>query len=798
MPARMKKAPEADANRGLSDAEAGERLRKYGFNEVEEKKENPLFLFLSKFWGLGAWMLEAIMLLSWYLGRQSDLYTVSALLVLNAIISFAEERNASNAVEALKKRLQVNARVLRSGAWRLIPARELVPGDAVRIRIGDFVPADVQITRGEVSADESALTGESLGVEKNEGVALYAGSVITRGECLGTVTLTGASTFFGKTAQLVQSARPKLHSEEIIGRVVRLLFVIVLALLALTFAFSLFRGGNPLDILPLMLVLLLGAIPVALPAMFTVSMAVGSMELSKKGVLVTRLSAPEDAAGMDVLCVDKTGTMTENRLAVAEVFALQGASREEVLLFGALASQEANRDPIDMAFIRAAPKGLAKGFVQKSFSPFDPKTRRTEAEIAQGRRTFTVMKGSVGSICDACGIDAGMRAELEARVGAFAAKGYRTLAVSREKGGRQALAGLVALNDPPRKDSNSFINQLKSLGISVKMLTGDALPIAREIATAIGLDGGSTRLSEARASGSLSEAAEKNSVIAEIYPGDKYEIVKGLQSQGHVVGMTGDGVNDAPALRQAEVGIAVSSATDVAKGSASAVLTQEGLVNILGLVEVGRSIFRRINTWVLNKISRTVLKTGFVVLAFMATGQYAISSSAMLLVIFMTDFVKLSLSTDNVKWSRAPEKWDVDRLAAIGALLGIAMVAEALGLLYIGSVSFGMLADPQSLNTFSFELLLFFAIFSVLSVREKGRFWDSRPSATMSAALGLDLLAGAAIGTFGLLGMKPLPIGQILFVAVYALVFSLGVNDSLKIAIQRALEKETRKAREGN
>ncbi len=763
-------------------------MKQYGYNEVLEKKTHPAIRFVKKFWGLTAWMLELIIILSWVLHKYSDLYVVTALLFVNSILSFLQEMRASGVIETLRKKLHVNARVLRDGMWKVLPARELVPGDVVRVRSGDFVPADVKIITGELGVDQSALTGESMEVEKKLDDTLYSGSIVRRGEANGIVTLTGAQTYFGRTTELVQIARPKLHVEEVISKVVKWLFVIVGALLAVAFVFALFKGMPLLDMLPLMLVLLLGAVPVALPVMFTVSMAVASMQLAKKGVLVTRLSASEDAANMDVLCADKTGTITMNKLSIVNVAPLNGFDEREVILYGALASQEANQDPIDLAFIAAAKQKqlLDPSFVQRSFSPFDAKTRRTEATLEKDGREFRVMKGAVSTIAQVCQLDQGEGEGLAIRTDELAQKGHRVLAVARADDHNQfRLAGLATLSDTPRPDSKKLIQELGELGVSVKMLTGDALPIAREVAKGVGLGENVSKASDLEQlakenATTAAEMAEESDGFAEIYPEDKFIVVKSLQAKGHVVGMTGDGVNDAPALRQAEVGIAVSNATDVAKGAASVVLTDEGLSGIVDLVQNGRMIYQRIATWIINKISRTILKTAFVVFAFLITGKLVVSAFAMMAMMFMTDFVKISLSTDNVRWSRKPETWDVLGLVKVATIFGVLMVLEAFGLLYIGLRYFALGANDQALYTFSFETLFYFAMFSIFAVRERKRFWDSMPSKTMLIAVSADLVIGTLIASFGVPGLHPLPLAVTAFVFAYALLFSLVINDFIK------------------
>src|ERR1035441_7847137 len=477
---------------GLTHAEVETCRKEHGYNEVAQAKGHPVLKFLGTFWGISAWMLELIMVLSAVLKNFSDLAVVGALLVINAVLSFMQENQLAGVVEALRRRLQVSARVRRDSSWQVIPARELVPGDIVRVRPGDIIPADVKLLTGALTVDQSALTGESKDVDKGPSEVLSSGSVVRRGEGNGVVMLTGAKTYFGSTTQLVQEARPKLHIEAVVAKVVRWLFVIVGALLCMVVVLSLIRGSPLLEMVSLMLVLLMSAVPVALPVMFTVSMAVGSKELAKRGVLVTRLSAAEDAATMDLLCVDKTGTITMNKLTVTGVIPLEKATEADVLFAGALASQESNQDPIDLAFLAAAKEhhvfdGLP-AVTPVSFAPFDAKSRRTEAVVEQNGQRLQVMKGAVRTIAEACGLQPPAIEALDARVSAAAAKGYRTLAVARgpEKSA-PGLVGLVSLYDPPRPDAKQLIATLHDLGVPVKMLTGDALPVALEIGQGVGL-----------------------------------------------------------------------------------------------------------------------------------------------------------------------------------------------------------------------------------------------------------------------------------------------------------------------
>ncbi len=781
---------------GLAHAEVDARREEHGYNEVTEQKEHPLLKFLGKFWGVSAWMLELIMILSAVLRKYSDFAVVSALLVVNAVLSFAQEHRAAGVVETLRRRLQVGARVLRDAKWQSIPARQLVPGDIVRVRPGDIIPADVKLLTGALSVDQSALTGESMEVDIAPGGVLSSGSIVRRGEGNGVVLLTGAQTYFGRTTELVQEARPKLHIEAVVAKVVRWLFVIVGALLAVVIVLSLIRHVPLIEMIPLMLVLLMSAVPVALPVMFTVSMAFGSKELARRGVLVTRLSAAEDAATMDVLCVDKTGTITMNQLAVTGVIPLGDATESDVLFAGALASQEANQDPIDLAFLAATNKrhvfdGLAK-VTPVSFTPFDAKNRRTEAVVELNGQRLRVMKGAVRTVAQACGLEPPAIDALETMVGESALKGYRTLAVARGTGtDAPALVGLVTLVDPPRPDAKQLIAALHDLGVPVKMLTGDALAVAREIAQGVGLPNirrvADLKAASAQAGNGAVDLLAGADGFAEVYPEDKYLVVQHLQAAGHVTGMTGDGVNDAPALRQAEVGIAVSTATDVAKGAASVVLTEPGLTNIVTLVEQGRTIYQRILTWIINKISRTILKAAFVAIAFVATGKFVVSAFAMLLLVFMTDFAKIALATDQVRPSRKPETWNIGGFIAVSVALGVAMVAEALLLLYLGWSHFGLATNDNTLYTFSFLTLLYFAAFSIVTARERRRFWATMPSKTLTAAITADVITGTILTFAGLPGLLPLPWWQVLVIFAYAMLSCLVVNDAVKVAMIKRL-----------
>ena len=592
------------------------------------------------------------------------------------------------------------------------------------------------------------------------------------GEATGVVVATGARTYFGRTTQLVEGAHPKLHVEEVTSRVVRWLLVIVGTLVVVTFVTALVQGQRLVDVLPIALVLLMSAVPVALPVMFTVSMAVGSMELGRRGVLITHMSAIEDAANMDVLCADKTGHAHHEPAVAHRCGARAGFTENDVVQAGALASNAADADPIDVAFLRAAKdRKLDQAAKTISFAPFSAKTRHTEAVVEIAGKKTRVIKGALRTVAEAAGLDAAAIAELEERADEQAQKGVRTLAVARADGdGPLRLCGLALLYDAPRPDSRGLIDELRSLGIKVLMLTGDALPVANRDR------GACSAWARSRAPPSCGDALADlaGGGLAEVFPEDKFLVVKSLQAAGHVVGMTGDGVNDAPALRQAEVGIAVSGATDVAKGAASAVLTTDGLVNIVDLVKSGRATYQRVLTWIVNKVSRSILKAGFVVIAFLVTGKFVISALVMLLLVCLTDVSHIALATDRVHPSQQPETWKIGPLVRVAVVVGVLTLIETLGLLAFGWHRFGLSTDAGMLQTFTFQTYLFFALPTLMSMRERRAFWRSRPSIPLAASLGAAAVGGVIIGLHGVAELSPLPFAESAFIFGYAVCCSLG------------------------
>ena len=782
---------------GLESEEIKKRLVDFGYNEVPERTEKFWLTLGKRFWGIVPWMLEATIILTLLLGKYIEASVIIALLLFNAGMSQWREGKAKNAMTMLKQRLSIESRVKRDGKWLTIPARELVPGDLVRVRIGDLLPADIKIVEGSLGLDQSALTGESGIIDRNPGEIAYSGSAIKRGEATAIVNATGIKTYFGKTISLLDLAKPKLHMEEVAVKVARRLAVIVLASLLTVFVYAGLTGFELTVLLPLAIVMLIAIVPVAMPTMFTINMALGSAVLAKQGVLVTRLSASEDAATMDMLCVDKTGTITMNKLFVEEQVPLNGFSQNDVLLYGALASKEANQDPIDLAFLAATAEANIplSSHIQVEFIPFDPKTRMTHATIQTLDETFEVEKGSFDMICAACKMEQEIIKNTLKLVETLSAKGLRVIAVAKGKDRNSLqLVGLAGIADRVREDSHETLEQIRELGVNVKMLTGDSLPVAKNIAQRIGLGKNvmqMARLHEAQSKTHYASMIEDSHGIAQVYPEDKFSIVKTLQDAQHVVGMTGDGVNDAPALAQAEVGIAVKNATDIAKDSASAVLTDEGLGGIVRMIKTSRSIYQRVYSWTLQMVTRKIHIAFFIVVMLFLTNSLMLSLTSTLLILFLADFATMSMSTDNVRSSLKPDKFNMRTLFGTGASLGIVMTIES-ALFAVPALSyFGIIGDMQKIYTFGFVYLNFAGIFAILILRERGHFWKSRPSTFLSVTLIAEILIVVAISLLGILELAPLDYAVVFAIFGFTLLTTFLINDPIKVLLIRKLKDTT-------
>jgi len=777
MPPSEGTASGPDSLRGLTSDEAAQRLAHYGPNTVTEERPHPLRALLRKFWAPVPWMLEATIGLQIVLGKLDEAAIIAVLLVFNAVLSFVQENRANRALALLKSRLAVQARVFRDGRWQLMAAQGLVPGDIVHLRMGDLSPADIRVLEGEMLLDQSALTGESLPTEAGAGTTAYAGAVVKRGEATGEVTATGSRTYFGKTAELVRTAKTVSHLQLTILTIVKYLVVLDLALVAALLVYARATGMPLADTIPFALILLVASVPVALPATFTLATALGALELARRGVLVTRLSAIEEAASMDVLASDKTGTITQNQLAVAALRAFSPYSEDEVLRYAALACDDATQDPIDLAILNAArARGLLQNVPRRlRFIPFDTASKRSEALFEQDGQTLRVLKGAPAAMV-ALAADA---PDSSAEVERLSAGGYRVLAVAADTAGGLHLAGLVALQDPPREDSRALVQSLRDLGVRVVMVTGDGLATARAVAAEVGI--GDRACAPEILRGEIGNAVQACDVFAGVYPEDKFRLVQALQRDGHVSGMTGDGVNDAPALKQAEVGIAVSNATDVAKAAAGMVLTTPGLTDVLAAVEVSRRIYQRMLTYTLNKIIKTLEIAVFLSVGVMLTGVFVITPLLIVLLLFTNDFVTMSIATDRVSFSRQPERWRIPTLILTAGLLAALILVLSFGVFFAGR---DWLHLPLAqLQTLIFIMLVFTGQGNVYLVRERRHFWHSRPGRWLVLASVLDIALVSVLATHGILmtAISPALVGGLLVVVVLYLV----AVDFLKIHLFR-------------
>ncbi|HEX3014044.1 MAG TPA: plasma-membrane proton-efflux P-type ATPase, partial [Methanobacterium sp.] len=756
---------------GISSSEAQKRLQEYGSNEISEKKVNPLVKFIKYFWGPMPWLIEVAIILSAAIQHWADLGIISALLILNAVVGFWQEYKASNAIELLKEKLALKARVLRDGKWLEISAKELVPGDIVHMGSGDIVPADAKIMDG-ISADESSLTGESLPVDKNASDIAYSGSVVNQGETNALVTSTGMNTYFGKTAQLVEKAQTRSFLQKTVVKIGDYLIILAVIMVATIFIVALFRHESFFETLQFALVLVVASIPVALPAVLSVTMAVGAVALAKKEAIVSKLVAIEEMAGVDVLCADKTGTITKNELKLGEIKPFDGFKEDDILLYGRLASPKDSKDPIDVAVLsKAREKSVKiKGYKIAKFKPFDPVSKRTEASIASGSKHFKVSKGATQVILSLTGEDKKTADKMNEYVNKFAEKGYRTLGVAiTDESGKWQYAGLFGLYDPPREDSAETIKTAESMGVDVKMVTGDHVAIAKEISREVNLG---TKIIipkdfADKPDRKAKKVVEETDGFAEVFPEHKYHIVELLQDKGHIVGMTGDGVNDSPALKKANVGIAVAGATDAAKSAASIVLTQPGISVIIDSIKQSRKIFQRMNNYSIYRIAETVRVLFFISLSIIFFNFYPVTALMIVLLALLNDAPIMTIAYDNVIYSNEPEKWDLRIILGIATMLGIIGVISSFFILYIGLNVFNL--SPYLLQSFIYLKLSVAGHMTVFVARTKGHFWSVKPALPLFLAVVITQTIATLIVVYGFL-LPAIGWGLAAFIWGYALI----------------------------
>ncbi|MEO8088058.1 MAG: plasma-membrane proton-efflux P-type ATPase [Bacteroidota bacterium] len=790
---------------GLTQAEARKRLDQYGPNEIEEKKTNLFLKFLSYFWGPIPWMIEAAVLLSAVAKHWPDFSIILLLLFANAVIGFWEEHKAGNEIAALKAKLAVNARVRRDGKWVNPPARELVPGDVIRMRLGDIVPADSRLLDGDpVEVDQSALTGESLPATRKLGEAVFSGSVIRRGEINAMVYATGSDTYFGKTAKLVVEAHTVSHFQKAVLKIGNYLIVLAVALVAIIIVVAIFRGDSIITTLQFCLVLTVAAIPVAMPTVLSVTMAVGARLLAGKEAVISKLVAIEELAGVDVLCADKTGTLTQNKLTLGDPFSINNTPVDQVILNGALASRSDDNDTIDLAVLDGLKdKDKLKAYEVVHYMPFDPVHKRTEATIkSKDGKTFKVTKGAPQVIIALSGIAEDVKPAVDKAVDEFAVRGFRVLGVAKADGeGPWQFQGVLPLFDPPREDAKATVKTALEMGVKIKMVTGDALAIAKE--TAKKLDLGTNILnasglgdSKKQETSETSESIEKADGFAQVFPEHKFHIVDVLQKLGHIVGMTGDGVNDAPALKKSDCGIAVSGATDAARAAAAVVLLTPGLSVIIEAIKESRKIFQRMNSYSIYRIAETLRVLFFMTLSILIFNFYPVTAVMIVMLALLNDGAILSIAYDNVHYKDKPEAWNMRIVLGISTVLGVIGVIASFGLFYLGERVFHL--DRSHIQTLMYLKLSIAGHLTIFLTRTRGPFWSIRPAKILWIAVLGTQCAATFIAVYGVF-MTPLGWSRALFVWGYSLAWFL-VNDRVKLLAYRIFDpvKSRSKVRNGN
>jgi H+-transporting ATPase len=778
---------------GLTATEAQARLAQYSYNELPEERSNFLLKFLSYFWGPIPWMIEVAAILSGLVRHWEDFAIILVLLLMNAGVGFWEEFQAGNAIAALKAKLALRAHVKRDGAWTSVAARELVPGDLLRIGIGEIIPADARLLEGDpIEVDQSALTGESLPVERKSGDAVYSGSIVKQGEAEALVYGTGANTYFGKTARLVETAHTVSHFQRAVLKIGDFLIVIALALVILILGVALFRGDPMLTTLQFALVLTVAAVPVAMPAVLSVTMAVGARKLAEKQAIVTHLAAMEELAGIDVLCSDKTGTLTQNKLTLGEPYCASGVTRDDLILAGALASRAGSQDAIDMAVLGGLKEAHELDTYHIAhFQPFDPVHKRTEALVTgRDHAQFRVSKGAVQVILAlAANADQVIKGVDEA-VAAFAARGFRSLGVARTRAdGAWQFLGVLPLFDPPREDSKSTIATASKMGVKVKMVTGDQMAIAKEMARQLGLgqnivDAAVLTESKNLQTSEVARQIEQADGFAQVFPEHKFRIVRALQNEKHIVGMTGDGVNDAPALKQADAGIAVSGATDAARAAAAIALLNPGLSVIIDAIKESRKMFQRMNSYAIYRIAETIRVLLFMTLSILIFNFYPVTAVMIVLLAILNDGAILSIAYDRVRYSNQPEAWNMPVVLGVSSALGVIGVVASFGLFYLGERVFHLNRD--TIQALMYLKLSVAGHLTIFVTRTRRPFWAIRPAPILFWAVVGTQAVATLIAVYGIF-MAPIGWHWAAFVWGYALAWFV-VNDRVKLLAYRVFD----------
>ncbi len=768
------------SEKGLSEADATGRVKEFGFNEVEQEKKSTLLAFLSWFWGPIPWFLEIAVLICIIIGDWLDGIMLVAILLCNVIIGFYNEHDSQKALELLKHKLTIKTKLMRDGNWITKDSRELMPGDLILMGLGDVVPADAKIISGNISADQAAITGESMPVTLKESDVLLTGSTIKRGEAKCIVVNTGKHTAIGKTVELVNIAKPESKQEAIMFNVSKNLIYAGTVLFAVILVYALSVSTPMITILIFAVLFIAGGIPVALPVMFTISQAKGATNLSKHGILVTKLDSIENAASVEILCLDKTGTITINELEISEDIPFAGFEKNELISLAVLASGAEGKDPIDSTVLEYAKKNKTdlSGYKQVSYTPFEPTTKKAEATVEFESKQFIAVKGATQTLLALCTLmDKNEKDEVTTKVEELSKKGYRVLAVGKSegKGGNFTIAGLLALSNPLRPDSKETIAALKEAGIKPMMLTGDNIAVAIEMAKQAGIGDKIVRIAEIK---KLSEsehgkAIENCNGIAEILPEDKYWVVKHLQSTGKTVGMTGDGVNDAPALKQAELGIAVSNATDVAKAAAGMVLTESGINVILEGIRTSRQTYQRMLTWTLKKITLAIQFMLILTIGFFWFQNVIVVIPGLMLLMILTDFMSMSLAVDNAKSTKNPNNWNVKNLTIAAGILGILFFIIELALLIWGTDYLKL--DFEQIRTLILLSLVFTAQFAIIIIRERGHFWNSWPAKLVSITMAIAIIIFIPLSIYGII-IAPLSASLVFLTLIICAVCVLAID----------------------